>query len=196
MIVAAPNTQRRLLALAAANAVYFAVEAGTALSFGWFSAFFDALDFFERAIALSILAITPLWSLGRRYAVTAALVLPGMIAVTAGAYFLWPRGTQHSPLSALIWVTIAVGSLALNVVSLTMLRPFRQRPSGTGRLGYIAARADLWSSAAVLIAAVATYLVRSRWPDIFASIVVVGVHLAAFAQAAASRNDPTGGDSK
>lgn len=29
--------------------VFFIVEGGTALAFGWFSAFFDALDFFERA---------------------------------------------------------------------------------------------------------------------------------------------------
>lgn len=184
-----PSARRTLVVLAVANIAYFAVEAGTALSFGWFSVFFDSLEFLERSVALAILAVTPLWTLRRRYAVTAAVVLPGMISLTAGAYYLWPTGAQHGPLSLLIWLTVAVGSIVLNVVSFVVLRSFRQLRSSVGRIGYIAARADVWSSVAVLVAAIATYLLQSRWPDILASIVVVAVHLAAFGQAAADRRE-------
>ena len=181
------NALRRLLVLAIANATYFAVEAGTAVSFGWFSAFFDALDFFERAAALAILAITPLWSLRRRYTVTAGVVLPGMIALTAGAYYLWPARAAHGPLSLVVWLTVSVGSIALNVVSFVALRSFRGQRSTVGRIGYLAARADIWSSLAVFVAAIATYALRARWPDIAASVFVVTVHLAALGQTVADR---------
>ena len=187
MSISASNAPRRLLVLAMANATFFAVEAGTAVSFGWFSAFFDALDFFERAVVLAILATTPLWSLRRRYAVTAAVILTGIIAVTAGAYYLWPRGAQHGPLSLMVWLTVAVGSIALNVVSFVALRSFRGQRSTAGRIGYLAARADIWSSIAVFAAAIATYALRSRWPDIIASIFVVTVHLAALGQTVGER---------
>lgn len=177
-----PNPRRALILLAAVNAVYFLVEAGTSVSFGWLSVFFDALEFLERAVTLTILAMTPHWTPRGRYAVTALVVLPGLITVSVGAYYLWPAGQQRGALPVLIWLTIAVGSLALNVVSFIVLSRFRRTRISAGRAGYLAARADIWSSVVVLLAAFATYVLKSHLPDLVGAILVIGLHLAALTQ--------------
>ena len=62
------------------------------------------------------------------------------------------------------------------------IAPVPPRPVVLGRLGYLAARADVWSSVAVLLAAIGSYVVHSRWPDIVAAAVVLALHLAALWQ--------------
>jgi hypothetical protein len=84
------DARRCILVIAVISIVFFVVEGGASLAFGWFSVFFDALKFFERAVVLSILSATPLWSLGARYTITSIIVLPCLILLTTGAYLLGP----------------------------------------------------------------------------------------------------------
>ena len=176
--------RRRLLVLAALNVVVFGVEAIAAVSIGSFSAFFESLELMEGGLSLAILAVTPHWSMWVRYLVTGCAALSGAAAVSVAAYLLWPRGAPFTAMSALIWLVVAAASIIVNAVTFLALRSFRGKEHGTERLGYLGARADVWSGVAVMMAAVATYLLRSRWPDLYASLIVILIHVITLGQMA------------
>lgn len=182
------GARNRFLVLAGLCGSYFLAEAAAALWVGSLSLFFDGLDFFERAATFALLALTPWWSITRRYAVVAALVLPAMVAMVLLALRWWPRYAEVSIVGTTAWMTVAVGSLAINLVSLIMLRRYRtRRVLGSGRFGYLVVRADFWSSLAALGAGVAVLLLRQRWPDLVGAVLALAVHLTAMTQLIAER---------
>lgn len=181
----------RFLWLAALCGAYFVAETMAGVRIGSLTLFFDGLDFFERAATFALLAFTSWWSMTRRYALLAVIVIPAMIALTAAILPWWPRYSDISAVSTLMWMTLAVGSLTINAVNLAMLRTYRKRRimSG-GRFGYVIVRADFWSSLATLGAGLLVLVVRDRWPDVVGAVLALAVHLSSMTQLVSEHRSP------
>jgi Co/Zn/Cd efflux system component len=165
---------RRALSLAAAlNGVMFVVEAGGALYANSIALMADAIDFLEDTITYLLAAV--LIGLGARPrvlfgAATAFLMfVPGIwIAWKTVDQLLYGFVPDPLPMGA-----IGLLALAVNVYCAFLLMPHREGDSAHQGV-WLSTRNDAIANVAIVIAAIATALFESIWPD-----VVVGLGIAA-----------------
>lgn len=167
--------RRTALIVALLNLAYFAVEIAASNRIGSVALYADSADFLEDA-AVNILIVVALgWSLAARarlgFILAGIALLPGLAALwTAYGKLAGHSGVPDA--TTLAWV--AAGAIAVNVLCAMLLMRHRTSGGSLGRAAWLCARNDALANVAILIAAFATALSPSIWPDL---VVGLGVFL-------------------
>ena len=168
---AAPEYRRALWVVVGLNAAMFLVG-GTVAVFGrTVSVQADALDFLADALATGVGLIL----IGRSAYTRATVALWQGVALGALGLFalgsaIYRVGVAVQPAADAMSVYGALG-LAVNVTCAVLLLRFRAGDA-TARAVWLYSRNDALGNVAVLIAAGAVALTRSRWPDLAAGAII------------------------
>lgn len=167
---------RVLWIVLAINAVMFVVEGGAGLVAHSTSLLADALDMLGDALiygfSLFVLARSPRWQAG-------AALAKGSFMLAFGLGVLGEAGYKilHPVMPNVGWMGV-VGGIALgaNLVCFALL--YRHRSDNLNMSStWLCSRNDLIANGGVLIAAVGSYVLESRWPDIVVGGLIAGLFL-------------------
>ena len=166
--------RRAVVAVAALNLAYFAVEFAVALTIGSVSLFADSIDFLEDT-SVNLLILVGLGMTLRQRA-RLGMVLAGILLVP-GLATLWTAWRKLSAPVAPEPFALSVagaGALAVNLTCALLLARFRSHGGSLTRAAFLSARNDAFANVAIIAAGLATAATASGWPDL-----VVGLGIAA-----------------
>lgn len=166
--------RRVVIAVAALNLAYFAVEFTVARSIGSLSLFADSIDFLEDASINLLIAIGLGWSVAARgrlgMALAGILLLPAMSLL----WVLWEKYGNPVPPEPFALTVTGLGALAVNLSCAFLLAGYRSHGGSLTKAAFLSARNDALANIAIIAAGCATAYSFSIWPD-----VVVGLGIAA-----------------
>lgn len=166
--------KRAVIAVAAANLLYFGVELGVARHIGSVSLFADSIDFLEDASVNTLIAIGLGWSLRARARLGMLLALILLVPALA---FLWTayHKLQH-PVPPEPWLLslTGLGALVVNLGCALLLARYRHAGGSLTRAAFLSARNDALANVAIMLTGGLTLALPSIWPDL-----VVGLGIAA-----------------
>ena len=166
--------RRVVIAVAALNLAYFAVEFTVARSIGSLSLFADSIDFLEDASINLLIAIGLGWSVAARgrlgMALAGILLLPAMSLL----WVLWEKYGNPVPPEPFALTVTGLGALAVNLSCAFLLAGYRSHGGRLTKAAFLSARNDALANIAIIAAGCATAYSFSIWPD-----VVVGLGIAA-----------------
>lgn len=166
-----------VLAVAALNLAYFAVEFSVAIAIGSVSLFADSVDFLEDASVNMLIFVAFAWSAAARSRLgmflAFLLLVPGIATLwTALGKFLEPMPPSPLPLSL-----AGLGALAVNLGCAFMLARHRHHMGSLSKAAFLSARNDAFANVAIVVAGLLTAtLWRSAWPDLLVGLAVAAVN--------------------
>lgn len=174
--ISAAALRRAVAWVAALNFAYFGIEFAVARAIGSVSLFADSIDFLEDT-AVNLLVLLALgWSVRWRARVAMALALlllvPSALTLwTAWQKFLLPLPPAPVPLSL-----AALGALAVNLGCALLLARVRMHGGSLVRAAYLSARNDAAANLAIIVAAGATLVWASPWPDLIVGLCILAIN--------------------
>jgi cation diffusion facilitator family transporter len=167
---------RVLWIVLAVNAVMFLVEGAAGLLAHSTSLLADALDMFGDALvygfSLSVLGRSARWQAGAALAKGAFMLVFGLAVFGEATYKIFH---PVMPSAATMGV---VGGLALAANLVCFLLLYRHRGDNLNMSStWLCSRNDLIANIGVLLAAVGSYVLASRWPDIIVGGIIAGLFL-------------------
>jgi len=167
--------RRVVLAVAALNLAYFAVEFAMALSIGSVSLFADSVDFLEDASVNILIAVAIGWNARRRAQLGMGLALIILAPALAGLWTVWQKLASPVPPAPWPLTLTGTGALLVNTVCALTLARFRHHHGSLTKAAFLSARNDVLANIAIIAAGVVTAtLWPSAWPDL-----IVGLGIAA-----------------
>jgi Co/Zn/Cd efflux system component len=173
--------RRRLWIVIAINAAMFAVETAGGHLAASQALQADALDFLGDALTygITLAAIGTAASVRAHAALFkgATLTLMGLWVFGATAYHVLVLGVPRAELMG------AIGFLALaaNVTSVLLLMKYKEGDANV-RSVWLCSRNDAIGNVAVIVAALAVWVIGSKWPDLIVAAIMAGLFLWSSAQ--------------
>lgn len=169
---------RKVVAIVAAlNLAYFGVEFSVALSIGSVSLFADSVDFLEDASVNLLILLAIGWSAAARARVGMALAV---ILLAPGAATIWTAwdklGEPLAPAPLPLTVT-GVGALLVNLACALMLARWRGHAGSLTKAAFLSARNDAIANVGIIGAGLATFALRSAWPDLVVGLAIAAMNL-------------------
>ena len=158
------------------NALMFVVEGISGLLANSTALLADSLDMLGDALvygfSLFVLVRSTRWQAGAALAKGAFMLLFGLGVLAEAAYKVFHPVTPTAQIMGVIGAT----ALAANVVCFALL--YRHRADNLNMSStWLCSRNDLVANAGVLVAAAATFVLASRWPDIIVGCIIAALFL-------------------
>jgi Co/Zn/Cd efflux system component len=164
------------------NLGYFGVEFTVARSIGSVSLFADSIDFLEDATVNGLILVALGWSARRRSLVGIALGTILLAPAAAAAWTAWQKiNVPLTPAAGPLSLT-GLGALAVNFCCALLLARYREHAGSLTRAAYLSARNDVLANVAIVIAGLATAVIRSPWPDLVVGLGIFAMNLDASRQ--------------
>jgi cation diffusion facilitator family transporter len=176
-VTALRESHRRILWIVLAiNALMFMVEGVAGILAHSTSLLADALDMLGDALvygfSLFVIARSLRWQAGAALAKAAFMLVFGLGVLAEAGYKIF-----HSIMPGVGTMgTIGVLALAANMICFALL--YRHRADNLNMSStWLCSRNDVIANIGVLVAAAATYLLASRWPDIIVGCIIAALFL-------------------
>jgi Co/Zn/Cd efflux system component len=169
--------RRIVLAVAALNLSYFAVEFTVALAIGSVALFADSVDFLEDASINLLIFVALGWTVKNRarlgMLLAAILLVPGLATFwTAWEKFNLPLAPDPWTLSL-----TGLGALAVNLSCAVLLARYRTHSGSLTRAAFLSARNDAFANLAIIAAGLVTaFLWPSAWPDMIVGLAIAAIN--------------------
>jgi len=169
--------RRVVLAVAALNLAYFAVEFAMALTIGSVSLFADSVDFLEDASVNILIAVAIGWSARRRAQLGMGLALILLAPALAGLWTAWQKLAMPVPPAPWPLTLTGAGALLVNTVCALTLARVRHRHGSLTKAAFLSARNDVLANIAIIAAGVVTAtLWPSIWPDLLVGLAIAAMN--------------------
>jgi Co/Zn/Cd efflux system component len=165
-VTAHPELRRAVTWVAALNLGYFFVEFAVARAIDSVSLFADSIDFLEDASVNFLVLVALGWTARKRATVGLLLALLLLVPGVATAWMAWSKFQQPTPPAELPMLLAGLGALVVNVTCAFLLARFRNMAGSLSRAAFLSARNDALANGAIILAAAATFVWPSAWPDL------------------------------
>jgi Co/Zn/Cd efflux system component len=106
------------------------------------------------------------WTARKRATVGLLLALLLLVPGVATAWMAWSKFQQPAPPAELPMLLAGLGALVVNVTCAFLLARFRNMAGSLSRAAFLSARNDALANGAIILAAAATFVWPSAWPDL------------------------------
>jgi len=168
---------RAVLIVALLNLAYFGVEFMVAVRIESASLLADAVDFLEDATVNLLILLGLGWSAANRARLGRVLALLLLAPAMAFLWTLWRKlQAPVVPAPDLLSLT-GLGALIVNLGCAFLLARYRDHEGSLTKAAFLSARNDAIANVGIILAAGATVMTRSIWPDVLVGCAIAGMNI-------------------
>lgn len=172
------HLRKAVLAVAAANLVYFVIEFTVALNIGSASLLADSADFLEDASVNILIAFALAWTSKAR--ARAGMMMAFILLAPAAAFIwtAWHKFLSPLPPAPFALSVTGLGALVVNLGCAYLLSHYRHAKGSLTRAAFLSARNDAIANLAIIAAGLITaHLWQTAWPDLIAGFGIAFMNL-------------------
>lgn len=168
---------RAILIVALLNLAYFGVEFAVAVRIESASLLADAVDFLEDATVNLLILVGLGWSATNRARLGRVLAVLLLAPALAFVWTLWRKlQAPVAPAPDLLSLT-GLGALVVNLGCAFLLARYRDNEGSLTKAAFLSARNDAIANVGIILAAGATVVTRSIWPDLLIGCAIAWMNI-------------------